>query len=179
MEWQLSVAAGEPLPLRQEDIALCGHAIEVSVYAEDPGKGFLPSTGRWTISACRPRAPRCASTTGVAEGDLVSPFYDPMLAKVVAYGENRPAALRQLRGALARSEIIGPATNLDFLLRIARDREFAAGAIDTGYIERNQESLLPPPEADQVWPDRSSSRACNARQADDSTRRCGPAGPRR
>jgi 3-methylcrotonyl-CoA carboxylase alpha subunit len=146
VEWQLRVAAGEPLPLRQEDITLRGHAIETRVYAEDPGKGFLPSTGRLDHVRFPAESGALRIETGVAEGDLVSPFYDPMLAKVVAHGPDRQAALRQLRRALQRSEIIGPATNLDFLLRIARDREFAAGGIDTGYIERVQERLLAPAE---------------------------------
>ncbi|MGH6918775.1 MAG: biotin/lipoyl-containing protein, partial [Geminicoccaceae bacterium] len=147
VEWQLRVAAGEPLPLRQEDISLRGHAIEARIYAEDPGKGFLPSTGRLDHLRFPAESDALRIETGVAEGDAVSPFYDPMLAKIVAYGADRPAALRRLRRALAESEIVGPATNLDFLLRIARDPAFAAGAIDTGYLERAQESLLAPAEA--------------------------------
>jgi 3-methylcrotonyl-CoA carboxylase alpha subunit len=147
VEWQLRVAAGEPLPLRQEDIPLRGHAIEVRVYAEDPERGFLPSTGRLDHLRFPAEGDALRIETGVAEGDVVSPFYDPMLAKIVAYGEGRQAALRRLRGALARSEIVGPATNLDFLLKIACDPAFAAGGIDTGYIERAQEQLLAPAEA--------------------------------
>jgi 3-methylcrotonyl-CoA carboxylase alpha subunit len=147
VEWQLRVAAGEPLPLRQEEIELRGHAIEVRLYAEDPGKGFLPSTGRLDHLRFPPESEALRIDTGVVQGDAVSPFYDPMLAKIVVHGENRQVALRRLRKALARSEIVGPATNLDFLLRIARDPAFAAGAIDTGYLERAQETLLAPPEA--------------------------------
>jgi 3-methylcrotonyl-CoA carboxylase alpha subunit len=147
VEWQLSVAAGEPLPLRQEEIALSGHAIEARIYAEDPGRGFLPSTGRLDHLRFSMEGDGLRIDTGVAEGDTVTPFYDPMLAKIVAHGADREAALRRLREALAASEIVGPATNLDFLLRIVRDPAFAAGGIDTGHLERARESLLAPPEA--------------------------------
>jgi 3-methylcrotonyl-CoA carboxylase alpha subunit len=147
VEWQLKVAAGEPLPLRQEEIALCGHAIEARIYAEDPGRGFLPSTGRLEHLRFPNEGEALRVETGVAEGDTVTPFYDPMLAKIVAHGDDREAALRRLRAALAQSQIVGPATNLDFLLRIARDPAFAAGGIDTGHLERARESLLTPPEA--------------------------------
>jgi 3-methylcrotonyl-CoA carboxylase alpha subunit len=146
VEWQLKVAAGEPLPLRQEKIVLRGHAIEARIYAEDPGKGFLPSTGRLEHLRLPPEGDGLRLDKGVAEGDAVTPFYDPMLAKIVAYGADRPQALRRLRAALARSEIVGPATNLDFLLRIARDPAFAAGGIDTGHLDRAKDALLAPPE---------------------------------
>ncbi len=134
VEWQLQVAAGEPLPLAQEQITLRGHAIEARVYAEDPDNGFLPSTGRLDHLRFPPESDRIRIDAGVAEGDEVSPFYDPMLAKVVVHGEGRPAALRRLDAALAATEVVGPATNLNFLLRIVRDPTFAAGAIDTGYL---------------------------------------------
>jgi 3-methylcrotonyl-CoA carboxylase alpha subunit len=147
VEWQLRVAAGEPLPLRQEEIALCGHAIEARIYAEDPAKGFLPSTGRLEHLRFPAEGEGLRIDSGVVEGDAVSPFYDPMLAKVVAHGADREAALRRLRTALAALEVVGPATNVDFLLRIARDPAFAAGGIDTGYIERAQDTLLAPAEA--------------------------------
>ena len=138
VEWQLRVAAGEPLPLRQEEIALAGHAIEARIYAEDPGKGFLPSTGRLEHLRFPTEGDGLRIETGVVEGDAVSPFYDPMLAKIVAHGADRETALRRLRAALAASQVVGPATNLGFLLRIASDAAFAAGGIDTGYIERTQ-----------------------------------------
>jgi 3-methylcrotonyl-CoA carboxylase alpha subunit len=146
VEWQLKIAAGEPLPLRQEEIALRGHAIEARIYAEDPGRGFLPSTGRLHHVRFPSQGEEVRVDTGVAEGDVVSPFYDPMLAKIVAHGIDRETALRRLRGALAASQVVGPATNLDFLLRIASDPAFAAGAIDTGHLERAKDSLLAPPE---------------------------------
>jgi 3-methylcrotonyl-CoA carboxylase alpha subunit len=166
VEWQLRVAAGEPLPLRQEEIGLRGHAIEVRLYAEDPGKGFLPSTGRLDHLRFPAESEALRIDTGVAQGDVVSPFYDPILAKIVAHGEDRQAALRRLRKALARSEIVGPATNLDFLLRIARDPAFAAGAIHTSYLERAQETLLAPPEAadDRLFAVASLWILCRQRQ---------------
>ena len=157
VEWQLKVAAGEPLPLRQEEIALAGHAIEARIYAEDPGKGFLPSTGRLEHLRFPTEGDGLRIDTGVVEGDAVTPFYDPMLAKIVAHGADRETALRRLRTALAASQVVGPATNLEFLLRIASDAAFAAGGIDTGHLERARESLLAPPEPSD---DRLFALAC-------------------
>jgi 3-methylcrotonyl-CoA carboxylase alpha subunit len=166
VEWQLRVAAGEPLPLGQDEITLRGHAIEARVYAEDPQKGFLPSTGRLDHLRFPAERDVLRIETGVAEGDAITPFYDPMLAKIVTHGEGRQAALRQLRTALAGSQIVGPATNLDFLLRIAHDPAFAAGAIDTGYVERAQESLLAPAPApdDRLWAIASLWILCRQRE---------------
>jgi 3-methylcrotonyl-CoA carboxylase alpha subunit len=144
VEWQLQVAAGLPLPLSQEQIALHGHAIEARVYAEDPGRGFLPSTGRLEHLRWPDEGAALRIDSGVAEGDEVSPFYDPMLAKVVIHGADRQCALRRLRAALAGTRVVGPATNLDFLLRIARDPDFAAGGVDTGFIALAGERLLAP-----------------------------------
>ncbi|HEX5078015.1 MAG TPA: biotin carboxylase N-terminal domain-containing protein [Geminicoccaceae bacterium] len=147
VEWQLKVAAGEPLPLGQDRISLHGHAIEVRLYAEDPARGFLPSTGRLEHLRFPAESPGLRIDTGVAQGDSVSPFYDPMLAKIVAHGADRPAALRRLAAALAATQVVGPASNLDFLLRIARDPQFAAGGVDTGYLEGAKERLLAPADA--------------------------------
>ena len=151
VEWQLRVAAGEPLPLTQEQISLCGHAIEARIYAEDPRRGFLPSTGRLDHLRFPSEEPALRIETGVAQGDDVSPFYDPMLAKIVVHGPDRETALRRLRMALAATEIVGPETNLGFLSRIARDPDFAAGAIDTGFVELDSERLLALPEAENDW----------------------------
>ena len=136
VEWQLRVAAGERLPLTQEEIALSGHAIEARLYAEDPERGFLPSTG--TLAHLRlPRPGEALRVeTGVRAGDRVSPFYDPMLAKIVAWGPDRAAARRRLRAALAETEVVGPATNLDFLARVTDHDAFAAGAVATTFVER-------------------------------------------
>ena len=142
VEWQLRVAAGEPLPLTQQQITLSGHAIEARLYAEDPER-----------ASCRPpdaRPPPAASDralrieTGVAAGDRVSPFYDPMLAKIVAWGPDRAAALRRLRAALGETEIVGPATNLEFLATVLRCDAFQDGAVTTSFVEDNAAELLAP-----------------------------------
>jgi 3-methylcrotonyl-CoA carboxylase alpha subunit len=143
VEWQLRVASGEELPLRQDQIALNGHAIEVRLYAENPARGFLPATG--VLRGLRlPRAEAARVDTGVREGDTVTPFYDPMIAKIVAWGTDRDAARRRLARALGESAVYGLTSNLGFLARIANDSEFAAGAIDTGFIERRRDNLIPP-----------------------------------
>jgi 3-methylcrotonyl-CoA carboxylase alpha subunit len=149
VEWQLRVAAGEPLPLSQEDIVLFGHAIEARLYAEDPERGFLPSTG--TLAHLRLPAPSQATRieTGVRAGDRISPFYDPMLTKIVAWGPDRATALRRLRAALRETEVIGPATNLEFLMRIADDDAFRSGTVTTSFVEDHAGELLapaPPPD---------------------------------
>jgi 3-methylcrotonyl-CoA carboxylase alpha subunit len=143
VEWQLRVAAGEPLPLAQEQITLAGHAIEARLYAEDPERGFLPSTG--TLAHLRLPAPSEARVeAGVRSGDRVSPFYDPMLVKIVAWGPDRAAALRRLRAALDETEIVGPATNLEFLARVLRHDAFQAGAVATAFVEEHAAALLSP-----------------------------------
>src|SRR5579885_742301 len=135
VEWQLRVAAGEELPLRQRDLALRGHAIEARLYAENPARGFLPATG--TVTGLRLAAGEgIRIDTGIRAGDAVTPFYDALLAKIVAWGEERETARRRLAAALGASAVAGLATNLGFLARLAGDAEFAAGAVDTGYIER-------------------------------------------
>ena len=144
VEWQLRVAAGEPLPLGQEEITCSGHAIEARLYAEDPERGFLPSTG--TLAHLRLPAPSDAIRieTGIRAGERVSPFYDPMLAKIVAWGPDRAAALRRLRTALGETEIVGPATNLEFLERGLHHDAFQGGAVATAFVEDNAAELLAP-----------------------------------
>jgi len=144
VEWQLRIAAGEPLPLRQQEIALSGHAIEARLYAENPANGFLPSTG--TLHAlCLPQGDGVRVESGVRAGDRVTPFYDPMIAKIIAWGEDRETARARLGRALADTALYGVATNLGFLARIVGDPEFAAGRVDTGFIERRRAALLAPP----------------------------------
>jgi 3-methylcrotonyl-CoA carboxylase alpha subunit len=146
VEWQFRVAAGEKLPLRQDRIALDGHAIEVRLYAENPARGFLPATG--TLHGLHLPGPEAARVdTGVREGDAVTPYYDPLIAKIVAWGTDREAARLRLSRALVDSAVYGLATNLGFLARLAGDAEFAAGAVDTGFIERRRDALIPPPGA--------------------------------
>jgi len=139
VEWQLRVAAGEPLPLRQEEITLSGHAFESRLYAEDVPKGFLPATGTLTHLEF-PAAARIDS--GVRSGDTISPFYDPMIAKVITYGPTRQIALARMTRALEGSQVAGSVTNLSFLAALTRHTGFAAGDVDTGLIERDLETLV-------------------------------------
>ncbi|WP_315919504.1 acetyl/propionyl/methylcrotonyl-CoA carboxylase subunit alpha [Mesorhizobium sp. SP-1A] len=150
VEWQLRVAAGERLPLTQDEIGLHGHAFEARLYAEDAARGFLPATG--TLHHLRFPAASGAGTvlrveTGVREGDAISPFYDPMIAKLVVHGPDRPATLAALGTALDGTEVAGSTVNTAFLAALARDPSFAAGDVDTGLIGRRQEALtaVPPP----------------------------------
>ena len=146
VEWQLRVAAGEPLPLAQPDIAICGHAFEARLYAEDPANGFLPQTGTLHHLAFSDAA---RNDTGVRSGDAVTPHYDPMIAKIVTQGETRDVALAGLRAALAETHIAGTVTNLAFLEALATHEGFAAGSVDTGQIDRDLASLIgrePPQE---------------------------------
>ena len=141
VEWQLRVAAGQPLPLGQPDLQLRGHAIEARLYAEDPERGFLPQTGR--LHGLRfPPADIARVDTGVRQGDVVTPFYDSMIAKIIVWGEDRKAAVERLRRALAETAVLGVATNLGLLARVSAHPEFATGAIDTGFIERHRDQLL-------------------------------------
>ncbi len=143
VEWQFRVAAGEPLPIGQPDLVLCGHAIEARLYAEDPQRGFLPQTG--TLHGLRFPPPELARVdTGVRQGDTVTPFYDPMIAKIIAWGEDRAAAVGRLRRALAATAVLGVGTNLTLLSRIAAHPEFVSGGVDTGFIERHRTALVPP-----------------------------------
>jgi len=143
VEWQLRVAAGEPLPRRQDELALCGHAIEARIYAEDPDRGFLPSIGTLVHVRAPATGPSVRVDTGVRAGDTISPYYDPMIAKLIVHGEDRPAALRRLAEALAEYEIVGVATNVAFLRRIVAHQAFASGDVDTGLIARHQQALFP------------------------------------
>lgn len=143
--WQIRVARGEPLPITQEQVPQHGHAIEVRLYAEDPEGGFLPASGHLQLY----REPAAGAgrrvDSGVEEGDEVSPFYDPMVAKLIAWGENREEARQRLLAMLQETLIGGFKTNLAFLQRILAHNAFAAEDLDTGFIERHQADLLPEP----------------------------------
>ncbi|HEX6956690.1 MAG TPA: acetyl/propionyl/methylcrotonyl-CoA carboxylase subunit alpha [Ferrovibrio sp.] len=145
VEWQLRVAAGETLPAGQDDLAITGHAIEARVYAEDPGRNFLPSVG----TLCRLRAPAETAhvrvDTGVREGDAVSPHYDPMIAKLIVWDKDRGSALRRMRQALGKYQIAGVTTNTAFLMSLVSHEAFAGGDLDTGFIERFRADLIPQP----------------------------------
>ena len=152
VEWQLRVASGEPLPKRQDELAIDGHAIEARIYAEDPERGFLPSIGRLVHLSAPPTGADVRVDTGVRAGDEITPYYDPMIAKLIVHGEDRAAALRRLADALGAYEIVGVATNVAFLSRVVAHEAFAGGRVDTGLIARHQAALFPPlpPLADDV-----------------------------
>ncbi|OYO31462.1 acetyl/propionyl/methylcrotonyl-CoA carboxylase subunit alpha [Janthinobacterium sp. PC23-8] len=157
VEWQLRVAFGEPLPKTQGELAIHGHAIEARIYAENPEKGFLPSIG--TLRHLRsPQAvtfelggtPVPAGVridSGVREGDAISPFYDPMIAKLIVWGADRREALARMAQALADYQIVGLASNIAFLKRLVEGEAFANADLDTGLIERHHEALFPAPQA--------------------------------
>ncbi|MDE2579966.1 MAG: ATP-grasp domain-containing protein, partial [Hyphomicrobiales bacterium] len=140
VEWQLRVASGERLPLTQDRIALRGHAVEARLYAEDPESGFLPSTGRiWALRL--PQGEGVRVDSGVEEGGEVTPFYDPMIAKVIAHAPSREEALAKLAAALSQTIVAGPRCNVAFLKALCEAPDFRAGRFDTGFIDRNLESL--------------------------------------
>ncbi|VAX07322.1 Methylcrotonyl-CoA carboxylase biotin-containing subunit [hydrothermal vent metagenome] len=143
VEWQLRIAAGEPIPLKQEDIPLIGHAFEVRLYAEDPENNFMPQTGKITHFSCPPQDAHFRMDTGVEEGDEVSIYYDPMIAKLIVWDLDRQGALRQMSRALSHTAVSGLKCNLEFLGNIIRHPAFAAADLDTGFIERFRQDLLP------------------------------------
>ena len=145
VEWQLRVASGEALPVKQEDLHIHGHAFEARLYAEDVPAGFLPATG--TLAHLEfPEQARIE--TGVRPGDTISPWYDPMIAKVVTFGPTRAIALRALERALVDTEVAGSVTNVDFLIALTRHAGFGAGEVDTGLIERDLDGLIAASEPD-------------------------------
>ena len=157
VEWQLRVASGEALPLRQDQLAIHGHALEARIYAENPDNNFLPSIGRLRHL----RMPEAVSFTpgdnpahpapvridsGVRAGDQISPFYDPMIAKLIVWGRDREEALAQMATALTHYQVVGLTTNIAFLKRLVESPPFAGADLDTGLIERNQGLLFPAPQ---------------------------------
>jgi 3-methylcrotonyl-CoA carboxylase alpha subunit len=165
VEWQLRVAAGEKLPRKQQEIALSGHAFEARIYAEDPARGFLPATGTLHHLAF-PQGPDIRFETGVRAGDAISPYYDPMIAKLVVHAPDRPQALAALSAALEQTEVAGSTTNLAFLAALARDPDFAAGDVDTGLIGRKQEVLTAIPAPNSAIVARAAVAASGADPAD-------------
>ena len=143
VEWQLRVASGEPLPLAQEQIALRGHAIEARIYAEDPDKGFLPSTGRLIHLAPPAESLNVRIDTGVEQGDEITPHYDPMIAKLIVWDVDRDRALARMLQSLAQYRVVGVASNVDFLSRLVACPAFANADLDTGLIERERAFLFP------------------------------------
>ena len=150
VEWQLRVASGEPLPLRQDQLVIRGHAIEARIYAEDADKGFLPSTGRLIHLKPPAESLHVRVDTGVEEGDEITPFYDPMIAKLIVWesgtgdpASDRRAALARMRQALADYRVVGVTANVGFLSRLVNCPAFAEADLDTGLIERSQDFLFP------------------------------------
>ncbi|MER8560472.1 acetyl/propionyl/methylcrotonyl-CoA carboxylase subunit alpha [Mesorhizobium sp. M0902] len=155
VEWQLRVASGEKLPKTQSEIALSGHAFEARIYAEDAARGFLPATGTLHHLKFPQPAPEGATMrieTGVRAGDAISPFYDPMIAKLIIHGKDRRAALTALGAALSQTEIAGSTVNTAFLAALVADADFAAGDVDTGLIARHLQALtaVPPPSGETI-----------------------------
>jgi len=154
VELQLRIASGEPLPIKQEDLQLTGHSLEARVYAESPGSGFLPGSGKIRFLR-EPKAEEFQYSyknskyenalrieTGVSEGDTVSVFYDPMISKVVVHGADRQSALRQMERALGQYRIVGVPSNIEFLLACLRHEAFERGSVDTSFIEKFKGDLL-------------------------------------
>ncbi|WP_444634256.1 acetyl/propionyl/methylcrotonyl-CoA carboxylase subunit alpha [Cupriavidus oxalaticus] len=157
VEWQLRVAAGEPLPLTQDQLRIDGHALEARIYAENPDKQFLPSTGTLRFLRTPPAVQFMRGDdahgpagiridAGVREGDTISPYYDPMIAKLIVWGKDRDEALARMRQALAAYHVVGLSTNVAFLQRLVSSQAFRTADLDTGLIERNESELFPQPE---------------------------------
>ncbi|MGH6664426.1 MAG: biotin/lipoyl-containing protein, partial [Pseudolabrys sp.] len=145
VEWQFRIAAGEKLPLAQAQVPLIGHAVEARLYAEDPERGFLPSTGK-LLALQFPAGAGLRVDTGVEAGSEVTPFYDPMIAKLIAHGKNRAEALDTLAAALDKTVVAGPRSNAGFLAALCRADGFRKGGFDTGFIDRNLETLGAAPQ---------------------------------
>jgi 3-methylcrotonyl-CoA carboxylase alpha subunit len=142
VEWQLRIASGETLPASQDEVTRSGHSIEARLYAENPFEAFLPSTGHIGRFRHPTTGRELRIDTGVAGGDEVSIFYDPMLAKIISWGEDRPAAIANLKRALARTVLTGPRTNLPLLRGIVSHDDFAAAKMDTGYLDLHIEEII-------------------------------------
>jgi 3-methylcrotonyl-CoA carboxylase alpha subunit len=164
VEWQLRVASGEKLPKRQEQLSITGHAIEARLYAEDPAKGFLPSVGTLDHFDLGDDG---RIETGVEEGDAISPFYDPMIAKLIAHGDDRDSAISALAAMLDHAEVWPVKTNAGFLFNALLFPGFGSGDIDTGFIARNLAALVPPQEPDDaLWRGAAVIALAGANQAD-------------
>ncbi|MBA3864294.1 MAG: methylcrotonoyl-CoA carboxylase [Erythrobacter sp.] len=145
VEWQLRVASGEPLPKRQDELSINGWAIEARLYAEDPAKGFLPSTGRLEYFSLPylTRKRRYRNETGVRKGDEISPFYDPMIAKLIVHAETRQDAIEAMKDMTSDVECWPVKTNAGFLNLLLYDQEFEDGTMDTGLIGNNLDDFIP------------------------------------
>ncbi|MFJ8231332.1 acetyl/propionyl/methylcrotonyl-CoA carboxylase subunit alpha [Streptomyces sp. NPDC094448] len=167
VEWQVRIAAGEPLPYEQRDIALTGHAVEARICAEDPSRGFLPSGGT-VLALSEPDGAGVRTDSGLSPGTEVSSLYDPMLSKVIAYGPDRPTALRRLRAALGETVTLGVPTNAGFLRRLLAHPAVVAGDLDTGLVEREADGLLPDAVPAEVYAAAAAVRAAALAPAPDA-----------
>jgi 3-methylcrotonyl-CoA carboxylase alpha subunit len=169
VEWQLRVAAGDPLPLRQDQLSIDGHAIEARIYAEDPAREFLPSIGTIEHLVTPQVSRNVRIDTGVRQGDDITPHYDPMIAKLIAHGATRDDAIAGLRAALAAYEVVGVNTNIEFLHRLTAAPSFVQARLDTALIERERAHLLPDPASPppEAW--KMAARAALAQPAADGS----------
>ncbi|HEY7805431.1 MAG TPA: biotin/lipoyl-containing protein, partial [Orrella sp.] len=153
VQWQLQVAYGEPLPLTQEALQINGHAMEARIYAEDPDNGFLPATGRLHFMNLPLTSAKVRIDSSVMQGDDITPYYDPMIAKLIVWGADRESARRQLQRALAQYRILGAHNNIGFLSRLVACDSFVKADLDTALIEREADVLFAPKPATplQVW----------------------------
>ena len=152
VEWQLRVAAGEPLPLTQNEIVSAGHSIEVRICAEDPANDFLPETGKMHLFAT-PHTDEESDVrldTGVVTGDSIGVYYDPMIAKLITWGDDRDEAIRRMQAALGETDVLGVKTNIEFLQQLVQHPAFIAGDTDTGFIGRHREALMARPAVDDL-----------------------------
>ncbi|HYD07021.1 MAG TPA: acetyl/propionyl/methylcrotonyl-CoA carboxylase subunit alpha [Reyranella sp.] len=142
VEWQLVVAAGGKMPLTQDELRIDGHAVEVRLYAEDPNRNFLPSTGTLVHLRLPQEGPHVRVDTGVREGDTVTPFYDPMIAKVIVHDRDRTSAMRRMAALMGETEVVGVTTNAALLKALCSHSAFVGGEVDTGFIERHRDELF-------------------------------------
>lgn len=149
VQWQIRVAAGERFPYSQEQLTQRGHAIECRVYAEDPANGFLPSTGK-LLQYIEPRGPGIRVDSGFRAGDEVTHFYDPLLAKLIVFGESRETAIQKMQAALRDFVVHGVTTNIDFLQDVLTHEDFAAGNVSTKWVENNFNWTPPAPSFESL-----------------------------
>ena len=146
VEWQLVVAAGGRMPLTQDQLRIDGHAVEVRLYAEDPARNFLPSTGTLVHLRLPQEGPHVRVDTGVRQGDTVTPFYDPMIAKVIVHDRDRTSAMRRMAALMGETEVVGVTTNAALLKALCSHPAFVDGEVDTGFIERYRDDLFTKPK---------------------------------
>ncbi len=153
VEWQLAVAAGGKMPLTQDQLRIDGHAVEVRLYAEDPNRNFLPSTGTLVHLRLPSEDEHVRVDTGVRQGDTVTPFYDPMIAKVIVHDRDRASAMRRMAGLMGETEVVGVTTNAALLKALCSHKAFVGGEVDTGFIERHRDELFakPAPADDRAF----------------------------